>query len=441
MEELLKEVTYLVEYPQAVLCCFPEEYLKLPEELLITVMKDHQKYFAIKDRQNKLDKYFVVISNTKPENEGNVRKGAERVIKARFEDAKFYYEEDIKKGLERLLESTKGIIYHKKLGSLYDKSIRINKIARKISQFILYEENELINIASLYCKADQASGVVGEFPELQGIMGGYYAKYAGFPDEVATAIKEHYLPKGFGDKVPSNEVGCIISIADKLDHLVSFFCLGETPTGTEDPFGLRRAANGILAVLLIKKDPLSISELLSTVEELCTEKIKEQLLTFISHRFENFLELSGYDINLIKTVSHLIPIRPPYEIEERLKAVNEMKKSEKFEEFFLAVKRVSNIIKNYEKISLNAKLLVSPEEQKLYKQMKEVSTTIKDYLKNNEFLIALNYLNRLTPVINNFFDNVLVMDKNEDIRRNRVALLQELSELLKSVADISKLYL
>lgn len=439
-EELLEEVTYLVEFPQAVLCSFTEDYLRLPEELLITVMKDHQRYFAIKDRQNKLTNYFVVISNTKAENEKNIRKGAERVIKARFEDARFYYEEDLKKGLERLLEGTKGIIYHKELGNLYDKAIRINKIAKKLSEVILPEKVELVNLASMYCKADLASGVVREFPELQGIMGGYYAKSSGFPEEVAIAIREHYLPKGFSDEVPTNELGCILSIADKLDHISSFFYLGEIPSGTEDPFGLRRSANGIISILLRKKYSLSIRDILTAVEELAPENTKELLLTFISQRFESFLEMSDYDINLIKTISELILIRPPYEIEERLKALNEFRKSENFEGFFLAVKRVSNIIRNYERIPLNRELLVSPEEIELYNRMEKTGKELMEYLKNEKFIDALYYLDNLTSTINNFFDRVLVMDKDELIKRNRLALLQELSELLKSVADISKLY-
>lgn len=439
-EELLEEVTYLVEYPEAFLCSFSENYLSLPKELLITVMKDHQRYFAITDSEGKLKQYFVVVSNTKSENEVNIRKGAERVIKARFEDAKFYYEEDLKKGLERLLELTKGIIYHKNLGSLHDKALRINKIANKLGQLLSPDKLELINLASLYCKADLASGVVGEFPELQGIMGGYYAKHAGFPDEVAQAIREHYLPKGFSDELPSNEIGCIISIADKLDHLYSFFYLGEIPSGTEDPFGLRRAANGIITILFKNKYPLSIEDILEASEELAYENIKEQLLNFIIQRLESFLESLDYSPNLIKTVSDLMVTLPPFEIEKRLKAVKDFKECDNFERYFLAVKRVSNIIKNYEKILLNRSLLVAPEEEELYIKMEEVRASLKDYIKNREFFRALNYLDNLTPFINNFFDRVLVMDKDEKIKRNRLALLQELSDLLKSVADISRLY-
>lgn len=437
-EELLTEVNCLVEFPNSVICSFPEEYLGLPEELLITVMKDHQRYFAVTDLEGKLKNYFVVVSNTKAENEENVRKGAQKVIKARFEDAKFYYEEDLKKGLDSLLNATKGIVYHEKLGSLYDKSLRIAKLAEKFAQILLPDKIESVRVAAKYCKADLASGVVGEFPELQGIMGGYYAEAAGLPLEVALAIKEHYLPKGFTDTLPSNEIGCLLSIADKLDHIASFFHLGEIPSGTEDPFGLRRAANGIITILLKRRYPLSIEDCVNTIEEFSIEK--EQISTFIAQRLESYLEASSYDTNLIKTVSDFIVTRPVYEIEKRLQAIKSFRDKENFENFFFAVKRVSNIIKNYEKFELDPALFVAEEEKNLYDATVAVKENLDEYLTKAEFLDALNYLDKLTPVINNFFDRVLVMDKDENIKRNRLALLQELAEILKSVADLSKLY-
>ncbi len=439
-EELLTEVNYLVEFPNSVLCEFPEEYLSLPEELLITVMKDHQRYFAVTDFDGKLKNYFIVVSNTIKENEDNVRKGAQKVIKARFEDAKFYYEEDIKKGLDSLVEATKGIVYHEKLGSLYDKSLRILKIAERIAQKVLPNKIDSLRIAARYCKADLASGVVGEFPELQGIMGGYYAKAAGLTQEVAMAITEHYLPKSFTDALPSTEEGCLLSLADKLDHIASFFYLGQIPSGTEDPFGLRRAANGILSILLRKKYPLSIEDCVDTIENFVDENIKKQISTFIAQRLESYFESSNYGVNLIKTITDFILLRPVYEVEQRLQAVKLFYERQDFDSFFLAVKRVSNIIKNYEKFELNPSVLITQEEKNLYNAIIEKKDQLKEYLTKAQFLDALNCLNTLTPFINNFFDRVLVMDKDENIKRNRLALLQELALLLKSIADLSKLY-
>lgn len=439
-DELLTEVNYLVEFPNSVLCSFSEEYLSLPEELLITVMKDHQRYFAVTDWDGKLKNYFVVVSNTIADNEENVRKGAQKVIKARFEDAKFYYEEDLKRGLDSLLNATKGIIYHEKLGSLYDKSLRILKIAEKLINRLFPEKIELIRIAAKYCKADLASGVVGEFPELQGIMAGYYTKKAGLPEEVALAIKEHYLPKGFTDVLPSLEEGCILSIADKLDHIASFFYLGEIPSGTEDPFGLRRSANGILAILLRKRYSLTIKECVDTLEDFADDKIKQQISNFIAQRLESYLESSGYEVNLIKTVSDLILDHPVHEILERLEAVKLFCKRENFDSFFLALKRVSNIIKNHERFELNPVFLITDEEKNLYNAMIEKKQKLDEYLIKAQFLDALVYLETLTPIINIFFDRVLVMDKDENIRKNRIALLQQLAQMLKSIADLSKLY-
>ncbi len=436
-DELLEEVIYLVEFPNAVLCSFSEEYLKLPEELLITVMKDHQRYFAITS-SGKLKNFFIVISNTNFANEENIKKGAERVIRARFEDARFYFEEDLKKGLDRLLELTKGIVYHKKLGSLYDKTQRIINIGSKIIELIAPEKTESFQLTAKYCKADLASGVVGEFPELQGIMGGYYAKHAGLAEEICLAIREHYLPKGFNDAIPSNEIGCILSIADKLDHISSFFYLGEIPTGTEDPFGLRRAANGIIAILLNKRYPISILQLVSMLEY--EDDLKEKVATFIGQRFESFLETVGFDVNLIRTVADIVLTQPPHEIEHRLNIVNDFIKKEKFEEFFLAVKRVSNIIRNYEKMPLNQSLFVTVEEKELYQKMNEINEKVSKYMEEHKFEEVLEELYSLTPFINKFFDNVLVMDKDENIKINRIGLLQRLSEKLKFVADLSKLY-
>lgn len=438
-EALLEEVVYLTEYPQAFLCSFSEEYLELPEELLITVMKDHQRYFAVKDIGG-LKNYFIVVSNTVSENEENIRRGAERVIRARFEDARFYYKEDLKKGIDSLLEATKGIIYHKQLGSLFDKTLRIMAIIERLCQKIIPDRVEGARLAAKYSKADLASGVVGEFPELQGIMGYYYTQAKGLPLEVAIAIKEHYGPKGFFDPIPSNDFGCLLSIADKLDHISSFFYLGEVPSGTEDPFGLRRAGNGIISVLAKKRYRVSLSEILDTIESFGDKELREQILSFLVQRVESYLEHKGFDINSIKTVGNLMVIRPIYEIEKRLEALTDFRKRELFEEFLLAVKRTENIIKNYEKFNLSLNLLNLPEERALYDAVELIKVQLREHLESERFYEALECLSKLTPTINQFFDKVLVMDKNEELKRNRLALLHYLSEHLRSVLDLSKLY-
>lgn len=438
-EALLEEVVYLTEYPQSFLCSFSEDYLELPEELLITVMKDHQRNFAVKDSRG-LKNYFIVVSNTVSENQENIRKGAERVLRARFEDARFYFKEDLKKGIDSLLEATKGIVYHKSLGSLFDKTLRITGIVERLCHKIMPEGVEQAKVAAKYSKADLASGVVGEFPELQGIMGYYYTKAKGLPQEVAIAIKEHYSPKGFLDPIPSNDFGCLLSIADKLDHISSFFYLGEVPSGTEDPFGLRRAGNGIITVLAKRRYRISLSEILDTVDIYNDKALKEKILTFLVQRLESYLEQRGFDLNSIKTVNDFMVNRPIYEIEKRLEALNDFRKRELFEEFFLAVKRTENIIRNYEKFNLSESLLNLPEEKALYDAVEKIKDKLREYLAEEKFYEALECLSQLTPTINQFFDRVLVMDKNEEIKRNRLALLQYLSEHLRTVLDLSKLY-
>jgi glycyl-tRNA synthetase beta chain len=261
-DALLEHVLYLVEYPVPVLCTFPSEYLALPKELLITVMKDHQKYIALQDNGGQLANYFMVVSNTKYDNADMIRKGAERVIKARFEDARFYFDEDRKTPLEERLAGLKKVIYHDKLGSLYDKTLRINSIADFIGERCRPSLKDAIRTASLLCKADLISGVVREFPELQGIMGRYYALNDGYEEDIASALAEHYMPTHSGGKLPQTDVGAIVSLADKTDNISSFFVIGETPTGTEDPFALRRQTIGVIAILMEQRYTLTISDLL-----------------------------------------------------------------------------------------------------------------------------------------------------------------------------------
>ncbi|MCS7203646.1 MAG: glycine--tRNA ligase subunit beta [Thermodesulfovibrio sp.] len=439
-EDLVEEVVYLVEHPVMVLCSYPEKYISLPEELLITVMKDHQRYFAVKDKDGKLKNYFIAIGDTVVENSEQIRKGAERVIKARFEDAKFYYEEDLKKGIEKLLEETKGIIYHEKIGTLYDKAARIEKIIINLGKKLLPDKLETLKVAAKYCKADIASGVVKEFPELQGVMGGYYCKVKGWPEEVVLAIKEHYLPKGLSDEIPSTDIGCLLSIADRLDHLSSFFFLGHIPSGTEDPFGLRRSGNGIVIISLKKRYDVSIRELSESIEDFEKEEIKEEIERFLGQRVESYLELKGYEVNLIKTINDLITKIPVWETEERLQAVQSFMKEEIFQSFYFSVKRVSNIIREFKDIDLIPESFIAEEEKRLYEKILSIKEDLDNCIIKKKFTEALYLLSSLNPFITDFFDNVLVMDKDEKLRNNRIALLQRVHKILTTVTDLSKLY-
>lgn len=441
-EELLEHVTYLVEYPRAIMGGFPEEYLSLPQELLITVMRDHQKYFALYNEKGLTNK-FILISNTSEENDPVIRAGAERVIKARFEDARFYFNEDKKKTLAERVDELKRVAYHEKLGSLYEKTERIKNIALYLAERIKPENKKLIERAALLSKTDLITGIVREFPELQGIMGYYYARHDGEPEEVSIAIKEHYLPQRSGDRNPSTEEGIILSIADKIDNIVSFFGLGLEPTGSEDPFALRRQAIAILSMLREKKYDITLEELVKVAsKEFPRIDIPyERIINFINQRFAIILEGEGYSPEHITSLSPYISILPIVEIMERLNSLEIFKKDPLYPDFLLTTKRIFNILsKSYNPEPLIEESLFETEEEKsLFLKVITVKKEIEEYLKNKDFLSALKSLAVLIPDINRFFDNVLIMVKDERIRNNRLNLLSYIWKMMLLIADFSKI--
>ena len=442
-EELLRHVTNLVEYPVPVLATFPAEYLYLPKELLITVMKGHQKYFALQDAGGGLVNYFIIVSNTKQDNAETIKRGAEKVIKARFEDARFYYEDDKRIPLKEKLEGLKRVIYHEKLGTIYDKVMRMAAIAASTADKCLPGKKEGIHTAAILCKTDLISGVVGEFPEIQGIMGGYYAINDGYTEEIAKAISEHYKPAFSGDAVPSSEIGSIVSLADKIDNLTSFFGIGLMPTGTEDPFALRRQAIGIIAILTEKKFPLTIYELFNESLRLCGIDNKNAVLSsiaaFFEQRIEQILASSGYPQDAVQSVLHYANSRPVYTLRERLDALMRLKEDDDYEPFLLAIKRINNIAPKGETVELKEKLLSAEEEKILYASAKAAKTEIESLVSGSEYYEAISALKKLKEPINNFFDKVLVMDKNEEIKNNRLSLIKTIRDIALQTADFSKL--
>lgn len=446
--ELLDHVAYLVEYPVIVVGTFPEEYLSLPKELLITVMKGHQKYFALEDMEGLLINSFIIVSNTRQENSETVKKGAERVIKARFEDAKFYYESDKKVSSSQRIEGIKKVIYHDKLGSLYDKCLRIAKIADFLSERLHPEKKQEVEKAAMLSKTDLISGVVGEFPELQGIMGSYYALNEGYSDEIAKAISEHYLPSHSKDRLPETSVGTILSISDKLDNLISFFMLGLTPTGTEDPFALRRQALGIISMLIEKRYDISLEEILDKGVDIFkslgfsidTKLLKNDLLRFFEQRIEPLLLSEGYTFDLIAAVSVFVKTDPLWSLIERLKALEKLKKDIDYEPFLLSIKRINNISpKGDFDYTVKYELFEQSEEKYLYDEVQRLTPMIDDFLVRKKYDDAIKTLMTLKDPINIFFDKVLVMDKREDIKNNRLSLIKAIQTLAFKIADFSKL--
>ncbi|MGQ9571355.1 MAG: glycine--tRNA ligase subunit beta [Thermodesulfovibrionales bacterium] len=444
-EELLETVNFLVEHPFPVICSFNEEYLELPKELLITVMKDHQKFFAIQNHQGKLTNYFIVVSNTREENEEVVRVGAERVIKARFEDARFYFKEDRKKTLYERIEELKKVIYHERLKSLYEKTERIVSLVDFITKRTASSKREKLIRAAWLSKTDLLTGVVKEFPELQGIIGKYYALLDGEDIEVANGIEEQYLPKHSGGKLPDTDVGCILSIADKIDNIVSFFALELIPTGSEDPFALRRQALGIIAIMLEKQYSISMKDLiLHAMHNLKTLFIppvntEEKVYLFFEQRFEPLFSDMGYDPDIIQSVIHMSLEIPVKELENRAYAIRRFKQEKFYDDFLLAIKRVHNILPKEGIYKLHKDLLIEKPEKILKEKIDSIGPQVKSLIEKKKYFDAILLLVNITEPINYFFDHVLVMDKNGEIRQNRIALLKEVWETAMTIADFSKL--
>ncbi len=432
--ELLETVTNLIEYPTVIPGSFDDKFINLPRELLITVMKAHQKYFSVEDGNGNMMPSFIVVSNTKAENNNTVGKGAERVLRARLEDARFYYIEDQKRSLRDYVEELKKVTFQEKLGSLYKKAERIAVLCSLIADTLNLPLKEKLSTASMLCKADLVTGVVGEFPELQGYMGMIYGLNSGENKEVASAIYEHYLPRYPGDILPSSEVGAIVSIADKMDNIASFFYLGLIPSGSEDPFALRRQAAGIINILQSNDYPFSLNNLadksLQSLEDSAEkrEKLSGKILQLFRQRLEGIFLTEGCSHDIVDAVLSTTDLNVT-DARQRTHALSAMKKEPEFPALLTAAKRVYNILVRVEPADINENLFTEPAEKDLFGAVGK----IKNELTSTDF----NALFKLERPINTFFDSVLVMDKNPDIKYNRLALLSAVKKTFDSLGDFS----
>ncbi|MGE5894619.1 MAG: glycine--tRNA ligase subunit beta [bacterium] len=441
-EALLGHVNFLVEHPHAVRCEFPEEYLQLPPELLITVMKDHQKYFALTRKDGRIVNSFVVISNTNRTHEKAVREGAEKVIRARFEDAKFYYTEDTRTTLSERLEILKGITFHEKIGTVFEKVKRIKALAVEIASLTVPGKKDLVERSAELCKSDLTTGVVREFPELQGIIGSYYALKEGLPAEVGLAIREHYKPLNTGDSIPSSDEGRVLSIADKIDNIVAFFSAGIIPSGSEDPFALRRQAQGIVQILLAHPYPVTPEELLQRAAGnigAAGRAVIPVIETFILQRIEFSLTSDGFAEDIVKSLlgdalGNRLSLLPA-----KAKAISAFKREKEASRFLAAIKRVKNILPSSQPADIDTALFSDTAENDLFDAVTKVSASVRDRLNNDQFPGALAELGTLVDPINRFFDSVLVMDKDERIKKNRLALLSLVWNAARTVCDFSLL--
>ncbi|OAG27620.1 glycine--tRNA ligase subunit beta [Thermodesulfatator autotrophicus] len=444
--ELLHENANLVEFPYATLGKFDDKFLSLPKPVLITAMREHQRYFSVVDKEGNLLPHFIAVNNTKPEDPVALIAGHERVLRARLEDASFYYERDKKIPLPERVKELAHVGYHAELGSLYDKTERLVKLSVWLAERLAPEKKDLAQRSAYLAKADLVTELVQEFPSLQGIMGKEYALLSGEAPEVANAIYEHYLPVSAGGELPQSIVGAIVSLADKMDSLCAFFGIGEQPTGTADPFGLRRAAYGIIEVILAKGFRLSLSEFINEALNLLKERLKvpqkEALLEvkqFIGKRFEGALLNRGFSDEMIKAVM-AAGFDDLVDTLARLEALKKVYESEEFPALAVGFKRVMNMVKKLsEKLSFNENLLKEEAEKKLYKAYLEVKKESLPLIEKGEHEKALRSFIKLKGPIDEFFDKVFVMVEEEDIRQNRLALLQKIAELFLLVADLSYL--
>lgn len=444
-EDLLNLVNFLVEYPVAIKGNFDSGFLELPKELLVITMKYHQKYFPVWDSEEKLLPCFITVSNM-PAAEGNeIQKGNERVLRARLEDARFFYDEDRKKNLEDFVEPLKGVVFQKKLGTIYEKVSRITDLAGVLASQLCPQKETLVRRVAKLCKADLVSQMVFEFPELQGIMGGYYALHSGEEAEVAQAIKEHYRPTFAGDDLPSGELGAIVAVADKLDTIIGCIGVGLIPSGSEDPYGLRRHALGILQIVLDRGWQISFHnivesglDLIEDKAKLSKDEIKEHVEDLFSQRYKTLLNGEDFPYDAIDCVLST-GMDSIVDVKVKVAAFSDLKKQPYFESLAIAFRRVASILDKKVDGEIDPGLLNEPAEKQLYEAFLKIRNPVLNHISKKEFSKALEKMGEIKPSVDSFFDNVMVMVEDPALCRNRLCLLRDISGLFSDIADFSKI--
>lgn len=443
-EELLEQVTYLVEYPSAVHGTFSPEFLKVPKEVLITSMRSHQRYFSIVDANGGLLPGFITINNTLTDDPSVVVKGNERVLRARLSDARFFFEEDQKVRLDERVEALKKVVYQQKLGTSFEKMERFKSLAEGLADRIKPAVKAQTSRAAWLSKADLVSGMVGEFPEVQGVMGREYALLEGESADVANAIAEHYLPTQAGGELPVSDIGAFVSIADKLDTICGCFGVGLIPTGAADPYALRRATIGIIAIILDKGYRLSlhslIDESLTNLAAKLTrpkEQVTHDVLEFFRGRFINLLgndyPSDAIDAAITAGFDDLVDVKA------RIVAVAEFKTHPDFEPLAVAFKRVGNIIKEGVDAPVDPSFFQDDAERGLYEAIQTVKCSADGLIVSGAWLDALTEIATLRGPVDRFFDKVMVMAEDPRVRSNRLALLTTIARLFGKIADFSRI--
>ena len=446
-EDLLEEVNNLVEYPTVLYGQFEEEYLKLPEEVLITSMKEHQRYFPVKSADGELIRYFVTVRNGGSEHLDKVAKGNEKVLRARLSDAAFFYAEDQKMDIQQALKKLNSIVYHEEIGTLANKVDRVRRLTNMITQKLNFtdEEKQTAERAAEICKFDLVTNMVNEFPELQGHMGEKYARQKGEKEAVAVAINEHYMPRNADDRAPEGNAGAVLSIAEKVDTIASFFSIGMIPSGSQDPYALRRQATGVVQTFLHKdwkiqlEDLIQQSLLLLEVEGIVKknlETLSQELIAFFKLRIKHLLQEKGirYDLidavlgNEVGIISTLV---------NKAAVLEGKKNTDDFKENIEALSRILNIAsKSKENGDIQEALFENEDEQQLYDKFKAVSGLLNESV-TEEYYFEL--LVSMKPEINQYFDHTMVMAENEVVKQNRLNLMVKISEIIRKFANVNEI--
>ena len=443
-DDLLNEVTGLVEYPVAVCGQFDPEFLELPVEVLVTTMQENQKYFALFDDDGALLPHFVAISNIDSRKPEVVAGGNERVIRPRFADAGFFFAQDQKQGLDVMRFRLDSVVFQEKLGSLGDKTARIIRLAKYIASHSGADQ-DLVRRAADLCKADLMSDMVGEFPKLQGVMGRYYAQLQQEEQSVCDAIEQHYWPRHAGDRLPQGPIAQALALADRLDSLIGIFGIGEKPGGDKDPFALRRAALGVLRIIVENRLTLDLRDLCQAAadgyhKQIDAAAVIDEVIDYVFDRLRAYYQEQGIGFDIVDAVAYSRPGQL-YDCDLRIRALLEFQSHEAALALAAANKRIGNILKKQDKIAdtVDRSLLLESAETQLYEQLLERADSVRQQFAQGEYLQGLERLAELRPAVDLFFDEVMVMVDDEALKNNRLALLDQLLQSFRLVADFSRI--
>ncbi len=444
-DALLEEVTNLVEWPAIIVGEFSKDFLNIPQEALVVTMQDAQRYFPMfSQTDNELLPLFITIANIESSNPDTIKRGNERVIKPRFDDANFFWNRDKQQTLDERTKNLSGILFEKQLGSLLDKSKRITQLSDALCKQLGVEAKYPSRAASL-CKSDLLTDMVNEFPKLQGIMGRYYALHDNEPNDVAMAIEEHYQPIQSGGAIPDSTAGKIVAICDRIDTLVGIFATGKKPTGVKDPYALRRAALGLIRISIEGELDFDLGKLLQVSASLLKDKLDasaaaDEVLEFITDRLRGYFLDLGIAADTFEAVRNVQPTHL-IDFADRIQAVQQFRDLPESSSLAAANKRIRNILKKAETVNLsvNESLLSVEAENNLIKQINAMTKKVSPKFEQRKYSEALFDLSALRPSIDQYFEDVMVMDEDEDVRNNRIATLAQVNKLFSTVADISLL--